>query len=458
MKEELLTKQKIDRAAVIGSHAVIKERPIVFSEHIWEYIRPTVLIESQSAPILKGNPAEQAYMRAFPLTTPKDLVVTDFSLNSCYINQYLIDTLGFDLPKRIVVNNHNRGSLSENLINDQVALGQIQDWASNQTGDFNIQFFNVTESEKKLAETLGIKASCGDIEKAMDIGSKTGFRRMSEEIGIPMPEGYICSDESTTQRAVEKLFKDKKNVLIKSEYGTGGTELKSNVLLSLEEWEGSESSLQDFVTEKLKLFNGFLGDEWVVEEVIQGDDGSVHAYIHDEQNAIPSFTLGSITEDNTYVGGYWPFESSTQTDKMTSIVDKKIVPYLQKNGVFGYHCFDFKDGKFLEDNARQGAIDFIHGIVARTAEIHFPNQKYAYWHEHIPIKIVTTFDEVWEKIGPLLIPPKDFGVPFAIVTNPEVLRFGRSLDLTAVSIGQTSSLEAARAYFKKMDNLIKSIL
>jgi len=427
-------------------------------ERNWGYRHPTILVESQSAPVLKGDPAEQAYMRAFPLTSPKDIVVTDFTLNGCYLNDYLIKTLSFDLPKFITIPHNGGKCLSENLMLDEESLKAIQVWGSERNGVAQIQFFNITDSEKVLAEKLGIKTSCGDICKTIEIGSKTGFRRLCGVLGVPMPEGYICEDRYSTQQAVSKLFADGKKVLIKSENGTGGTELKSNVLLTKDDWEKSELPFSGYVSEKLEFFNSVLGIEWVVEEVIPGDDGSVHVYVQDEKNADPSFILGALSENNSYVGGYWPFEGNSESEKMKEIVDQKLVPALQKMGVFGYHCFDFKDGKFLEDNARQGALDFIDGTVTRTAAIHFPGQNYAYWHSHVSISKPTNFDDVWEKLNQYLAPYNDLDHCFGIITNPEVLPFGRSLDLTSVSFGQGSSLETAKNHFKKLGGIVQSVL
>lgn len=441
-----------------GTNIGINEHINGLPERNWGYRHPTVLIESQSAPVLKGDPAEQVYMRAFPLTSPKDIVVTDFTLNKCYLDDYLIKTLGFDLPKFITVSHNGGDCLSENLMLDKESLKAIQAWGSERNGVAQIQFFNITDSEKVLAEKLGIKTSCGDICKTIEIGSKTGFRRLCEKLGVPMPEGYICEDESSTQQAVSKLFSDGKKVLIKSENGTGGTELKSNILLTKDDWEKSKLSFSEYVSEKLKFFNNVLGNEWVVEEVIQGDDGSAHVYIQDEKSADPAFILGALSENNSYIGGYWPFEGNLESEKMKEIVDQKLVPALQMMGVFGYHCFDFKDGKFLEDNARQGALDFIDGTIARVATTHFSGQNYAYWHCHVPISKPTSFDDVWEKLSPYLTPHNDLNHSLGIVTNPEVLPFGRSLDLTSVSFGQGSSLETARNHFKRLEGIVQSIL
>lgn len=427
-------------------------------ERTWRYRQPVVLVESQSAPVLKGDPAEQSYMRAFPLTSPNDLVVTDFPLNSCYVKDYLTATLKFDLPRFVVVPKNTSGCLSENLILSDEGIGAIQEWYSQSSGLGRIQFFNITGSERRLSEKIGIKSTCGNIDKAIEIGSKTGFRRLCQELRVPMPEGFVCNDVASTREAVKKLFDANKNVLIKAENGTGGTDLKSNILLSQLEFEDSKLSFDEYISQKLAYFDGVLGNEWVVEEVVDGNDGSIHVYIQDQLHADPSFVLGAISVNNSYFGGYWPFAESSQTKEMRAIVDQILVPGLQKIGVYGYHCFDFRGGKFLEDNVRQGALDFIDGIVARTAETHFPEQNYAFWHSHVPITGPTTFDEVWAILKSHLTPLNDTNRLLGIVTNPEVLPYGRSLDLTAVSYGQGSSLGRAKRHFEELVKIVQSNL
>jgi len=426
------------------------------SERRWEFPQPTVLIESQSAPALAGAPVEQKYMRAFVLAKETDLVVTDFLLNEVYISQYLKGVLGFQLPEFIVVPDSDKGTLSGNILSNSESQDKILNWTKKWGDSVKVQFFNITSKEKELLNVLKLPSTSGNIDGSIEVGSKTGFRRFSNEYGLPMARGYICSTIKETALALENIFQNSNKALIKSENGTGGTDLKSNIVFSKEEINGG--TLDDLILTKLAELDGFLGNEWVIEEFVEGNDGSVHVYINDCFKTEKPFVLGAISQDNSYVGGYWPSQTDEKTKTLIDYVSKVAVPNLQKLGVYGYHCFDFKGSKFLEDNTRPGALDFIDGFVGRISKHHFPNEKYSYYHMHVPISRPTTFNEVWSFLHSVMNPANAGNGKFLVVSNPEVLPFGRSLDLTAVCFGPTSSLDSAKQYFEVAKNYVQSIL
>lgn len=413
----------------------------------WGYRQPVILVESQSAPILLGDPPEQAYMRGCNIAKKGDLVVTDFPLDQLYVRGYLRDVLSFDLPDYLVVNRTGAGCLSDNLLNPANHAGlEIVErhWRLN-GGVPKFQFFNVTEHELALVGALGIGSTCGSPEMAIEVGSKPGFRRLCESLGIPMPRGVVCHSLEETIGAVSALLAEGKGVMIKTENGTGGTDLKSNVVIrKLDEVPG-----------KMADFDGFLGKEWVVEEKVEGDDGSIHVFINDKQIAEKSFILGAISTDNSYVGGYFPFEPSEEQTRMMEMVDEVLVPELQRLGVFGHHCFDFRGEYFLEDNVRPGALDFVHGMVVRIAEKHFGGKPYAYWHCHVDTSGPTDFAHVWDALSEFLDPTKASDGNLAMVSNQEVLPFGRSLDLTAISFGDDASVEKAKAFIDTLAEVVK---
>jgi len=416
----------------------------------WGYRQPVILVESQSAPILFGDPAEQAYMRGCNTTTKGDLVVTDFPLNRLYVEGYLRDILGFDLPDYLVIEQTGAGCLSENLLDptNQDCLKKMEQYWLLKGRQPKLQFFNVTEHELSLVRALGIESTCGNPEMAIKVGSKPGFRRLCEGLGIPMPRGVICHSLTETIVAVSALLTEGKGAMIKTENGTGGTDLKSNVVIGK----------VDEVTRKLADFDGFLGGEWVVEEKVDGEDGSIHVFVQDGQMAEKSFVLGAISADNSYVGGYFPFEPSDEQIGMMKMVDDILVPALQELGVFGHHCFDFKGGYFLEDNVRPGALDFIHGMVVRIAEKHFEGKSYAYWHCHVATSGSTNFERVYETLSEYLDPKNAKDGCVAMVSNQEVLPFGRSLDLTAINFGDDASVEKAKEFFTELEILAKEKL
>lgn len=427
----------------------------VYPEREWAFRQPTVLIESQSAPALRGVASEQVYMRAFPLARSADLVVTDFHLNKEYVEKYLKRVLGFDMPKFLVTPNQGQACLSEHIMTNPETLDSIKKWGKAQTGDVKVQFFNITDSEENLLRSLDFGSTNGNIESAIILGSKPGFRRFCEAAGVPIPAGEICKDTATSLVAIKRLFNEGKNVLIKSEYGTGGAVLKSNVLLTKEELNASfGGELEKYVSEKLSSFGDILGEEWEIEEFVDGEEGSVHVYIKDANSFEKAFVLGQTSEDNSYVGGYFPIFPNKEIKGMIKLVEEKIVPRYQKFGVYGYHCFDFKGDKFLEDNTRQGALDFIDGTVKRIIDLHFPKEPYSWWHKHVSISKPTNFEQVWNVLGQKLDPKKSLNGCFGVVTNPEVLPFGGSLDLTVVSVGASGSLEAAKSYFKELEQIV----
>src|SRR3990167_8425620 len=138
----------------------------------WGYRQPVILVESQSAPVLFGDPAEQAYMRGCNIAGREDLVVTD-------------------LPEYLVVDRVGAGCLSDNLLDprNRKNLGKIEQFWLAKGKLPKLQFFNVTEHELSLMRALNIDATCGNPEMAIEVGSKPGFRRLCESLRIPMPRG-----------------------------------------------------------------------------------------------------------------------------------------------------------------------------------------------------------------------------------------------------------------------------
>lgn len=425
------------------------------TERKWGFPKPTVLVESQSAPALIGDPAEQAYMRAFVLARETDLVVTDFPLNPTYVKDYLAGTLKFALPSFTVVSTNGGSCLSENIVRNPDTLTEIRNWHSRTNGVGTIQYFNVTEAERILTQELGIAPTSGDIDAAIDVGSKPGFRRFCEEVNLPVAPGAVCETLEQTVEIVDEFFAKGKGLLIKAENGTGGNSLKSNVSLSKNDWENSNKPLSGYIADKVGELGELIGDKWVVEQQVDGVEGSIHVYINDKVVAGKSYVIGAISEDNSYSGGYHPAIVTPETQQMIEMIDNIAVPKLQEMGVYGYHCFDFKGKYFLEDNARPGALDFVDGFVKRIAHTHFPEAQYAYWHHHVALHKNTNFDEVWQLIQPYLTPRNPNAGYLLAVTNPEVLPHGRDLDLTAIMYGPGADVDYAKDFFFLMSEFIQ---
>ncbi len=423
----------------------------------WGFDRPTCVIDSQSGPGLIGDPAEQSYMRAFLMAGEDDLVLTDFQLNQTYINGYLKETLGLAIPNFWVVNHQDLETLTDHLISDKDALSEVRQWLV--TRRSQVQFFEVTKKEATLLDRLGRpKATCGSVEAAAEVGSKTGFRRLCQELGVLHPPGFICCSLDDTVRAVDKLMRVGRQGLIKVNLGTGGYELKSNNMFSEKDWRESGLDLNDYVKEKLAYFNHLLGEEWVVEQYVGGALGSVHVYIKNENEATTPVAFGQDCENDSYVGGYLPCHSE-EAEIMEKVVEQKLVPALQERGIFGFVCFDYRGNWFLECNARPGALDFIDHFVTRVAQQHQVPSPFAWYHAHTSLPVDSiTFEEMFRKLDDDLRPEVGTSGNVPLITNPEVLPWGRSLDLTVVNYGPGASVDKAKQGFDQFKQTIEQRL
>jgi len=432
-----------------------KERRNEISQ--WGFDRPTCIIDSQSGPGLIGDPAEQSYMRAFLMAGEDDLVLTDFQLNQTYINGYLKNTLGLEIPNFWVVNHQNLETLTDHLISDREALSEVRQWLV--TRRSQVQFFEVTDKEADLLECMGNpRATCGNVEAASEIGSKTGFRRLCRKLGVLHPPGFICQSFEDTVKAVDRLMKVGRQGLIKVDFGTGGYELRSNNLFSEKDWRKSGKDLETYVEEKLAYFKHLLGKEWVVEQYVGGSLGSVHVYIKNESEATSPVAFGQDCENDSYIGGYLPCQSP-ETKIMEEEVAKKLVPALQERGVFGFVCFDYRGNWFLECNARPGALDFIDHFVTRVVERHQIPSPYAWYHAHtnLPVDRIT-FEGLFQRLQDDLRPEINDSGNLPLITNPEVLPWGRSLDLTVINYGNGAGVDRAKRGFEEFRGIIEQKL
>lgn len=420
----------------------------------WGFQIPTCFIDTQSAPALAGVEPEQKYMRAFLMAGQGDLVVTDFPLNQEYVGGYLGGVLKLDLPQFMVIPDFDQPTLSNNLLKHPESIKAINQWLTRTGGQ--LLYFNITQKEIYLTDALGNpKLVCGNIKEVINLGTKTGFKRLCQELGLPTPKGGVCFSVDGTVNLAQEIIGNGGAGFIKAKEGTGGTDLQSNVLFSASELGKSGLDIERYIRGKLEKFGGLLGDEWVVEEMVEGRDGSIHFYIDPCDGFSEHLVLGALSHDNSYVGGYYPYQMTPIEFSLMALAESRLMPEFQKRGVTGFHCFDFKGEYFLEDNVRPGALDFINQFVARIAEKHFFGYPYSWYHCHVPIPKPTNFETVFSLLSSRLSPLHLHDGCFAAVSNVEILPYGRALDLTAVSVGENCSVEKARAYFEDTKNYIK---
>lgn len=431
----------------------------------WGFPQATVIIDSQSTAPLRGIEVEQRYYRMYLLAKKGDLVLIDYPINSGYW-QYLAE-LGLDLPKVIRIPNLASPTLSLNAIMDHGPGISVMDYLQYylQAHQAKLQFFNLSADEITLAKALGNPAYIANLDGVVQLGTKTGFRQFCVENQIPMPNGKIVSSAEEILAYLERI---KTNLMVKASAGTGGVELGSNVTLGYSDWQNqTPTSLQLFLQQKLVPAE----PPYVVEQKLALPEASLHFFINEKGSVIyPPQIIGQEAPAGSYVGGYYPFSpESASLNNAISLGAKQIIPALAKQGLTGFHCFDFlhdpDTGKvyFIEDNTRPGALDFIDHFVKRTLAAQGLNQvSYAWYHLNTELghfhKDKTTFQEMSRALGELLDPKSNLAQYFSgfvLISNPDVLPYGYSLHLTAVSVGVGASVDKAKEIHDRAVNFLK---
>lgn len=432
-------------------------------KHAFGFPKPTIIIDAQSTAPLVGIEVEQRFYRMYLMGTGKDVAVFNYPVNQVYWQQYLQDMLHLDLPKVLQIPNAQQGTLSLDILSQGMVLNQLKGLVSE---GYKAQFFNLAEGEVALAHELGNPTYAQNIDTVMQIGTKTGFREFCGEYGIPMPDGYICNSAYELAQAVLSIMQQGSEVIIKASAGTGGTELGSNISISKEEviQAGNKVMLKELLLEKVSKLQP-SEPPYVVEAKLHREEASLHIFL-DEQGKIqygPMF-FGQLTHEGSYVGGFYPNTCPPEfNSKVEGIANEKIIPALQANGATGMHCMDFlhncgteggDDIKFIEDNTRPGALDFIHHFVVRVVEKVDPkNEQFSWYHRNTSLQEIgwdnVTAQQILAAGGELFDPTSSFAKQngwFALLSNPDVLPYGYSAHLTVVSLEKRSSQETEQLH------------
>lgn len=424
----------------------------------WGFPKPTVIIDSQSAAPLRGIEAEQVFYRMFLMGKPRDTALVNYPVDGEYLN-YLKNKLQIPMPDIIQIENKGTGCLSGDILAQKTVVKHIQQLVNRGN---KVQFFNLTDEEIELADQLGNPTYIQNLGKGEKLGTKNGFREFCNTNGINMPAGNICQDMDSVLKTVIELSIS--GVVIKSNAGTGGAELGSNVKITADEIKEKqdEGTLPAFLQSKMAALNP-IEPPFVVEQFLKLPEASLHIFLDEKGDTVIEPTVfGQFAHDGSYIGGHYPNGFTHDFNKnIKTLADDKIIPALKKIGATGMHCLDFlydeqsNEFYFIEDNTRPGALDFISQFVNKVASTH-NLEKPAWYHYNLPIKEIAgrpvTFAEIQEVLSDLLTPSKSF----LLLSNPNVLPYGYNLHLTGVSSGDESSSEKAKEiYIQAIEKLKK---
>lgn len=426
--------------------------------------QPTILLDSQSAPKLIGDDIEQQYYRlAVAMGSPNDIALVNYQINQSYLD-YTQQTLGIPLPQIVQIKNSGKGTLTRDILNQPDVMAQLQELVGQ---GYKMQFFNFLEDEVKLAQQFNENPTyAANLGEYLKLGTKTGFREFCQKHNIPMPQGAVCHTMQEVQQAIEEIGSD---CIIKSDEGTGGAELGSNVHISYESFLTAQKhdrlhagKLEHHLKKKMSKLVPSQAPYDVQKKLENVMEGSLHIFLNDDGTVfIDPVVFGQFAHEGSYKGGHFPNRLPSGFNEKMMAIAQKITAALKEEGATGMHCMDClynpqtHEVSFIEDNTRPGALDFIHHFVLKIADAN--KLKNPHWyHYQLPIKEIAgravPFEEVQAILGDQLIPSDSF----VAISNPNVLAYGYDLHLTGISGGENGSSDQALIVYQKAVEKLKN--
>lgn len=396
-----------------------------------------VIIDTQSNRLFRGIASEQAYDQRGGLCEvgSRGLVVTTNSFDPQYL-RYWSETLGFDLPRFMEVGPFDpHYTLSELLLQKPELQRKLKRIV--QGSQARLEFFCIEESERELASVLGIPAHC-NFEVAITLARKPAFKRLFDEVGIPTPPWFSCSDWEEFVAKKRTVLKGIDSIVVKAGDGTGGLACGGMFLAR------NQGEIEALISQ-----NGHLGKDFLVEELIPG---AQTVSVHWEMLPKESPRIIGIFHQRgeyAYKGVSWPTSITAKTRKqILADITEKLGYQLGRMKALGFFCGDIvvdRNGRhwWVDLNPRKGAILYVYNMIQRISALHFGGAKCYFFHEHIHFseKIDPSFSEIKGKLRNLISPQEQF----VTITNPGVIPFGY-VDITGVSL---NSLREAKVALKK---------
>ncbi|OGZ73798.1 MAG: hypothetical protein A2998_02045 [Candidatus Staskawiczbacteria bacterium RIFCSPLOWO2_01_FULL_37_25b] len=402
-----------------------------------------IIIDTQSNPLFQGSVLEQAYgLRGGLCEGGKDdIVVVANNFDKDYLKYW--KGLGFDMPTILVTQNGcPELTLSQLIMRDNAVSKKLKAIAS-RNGCARLEFFCIEESERQLAEHLGIPAYC-NFDFAFKFAKKPCFRRFCLQHNIPVVEGMCCKNLQEAEHFINGLHQRGISALVKSESGTGGIACGGAVKIDP----------GDNIKAKLEGIK-FIGQEFVVEKTIESvrEEISIHWEVQFDGQIRVVGIQDQLAKNFGYSGVSMP--SSIDPGEMAHL--KKILlgvlaPEMRNIGAIGFFSCDVilsPEEHWMDFNPRKGAAIYVRQMINRLQKKHFPDNQLFIWHEHNKVSDTISFEKVRKVLGSLIVPGHD-SKRLIVITNSGVMPYGY-LDITAIS---TVSREDARGHFEKAKNLI----
>ncbi len=387
-----------------------------------------VVAETQSNKLFQGSCLDQDYdQRGLSQIGQNDLFITTNPVDPKYLAYW--QGLGFSLPTMLVAGPYNpKKTLSDLIIENGKLQTQIKRLISN--CDARLELFWITELERRLAKCLGITPYC-NFDVSIELGLKSNFRLLCQELGIQVPQGAICHNSDELQLFFSSAQRNGAPYLLKKEYGTGGLPCGGSHVISQNDYPRNLS--ETVIVEKILEDFKEVALHW---EITQSGELRIIGFFQ------------QFSRDYGYSGTCSLIDfSNSRREKILKTLKERLFPVLKKRGGVGFFCCDIlvhKNEEFWVDlNPRKGAILYIHDMVRRLKKIQFPKANgLFFWHEHFNFEKGHSIVSLCNLLGEMVVPSKN-KERLIVLTNPGVYQHG-IVDITAVS---TISLADAKKFF-----------
>lgn len=385
-----------------------------------------IILDTQSNSRFIGVLLEQMYDQRGGLCQLDEngVLVTTELINPDFLNYWR--GLGLTLPQLFIAGPFDPScTLSQLILRNTELQQQIR--ASVNGDPSRLEFFWIEESERHVAEALGIPAYC-NFDVAISLSRKPAFKRFFNKIGLRTPSWFSC--HNTQDLATHgKVLLQSGSFLVKAQDGTGG------IACGAMECIENEAELATFISKQHNF-----GDEFVAEEVMDKmAEVSLHWEMLDDGHVRIINIFEQLSSGFSYAGAVWPPRGISEATRAQICHEAEtiLLPALQKLGALGFFCCDILVDKsgvpwWFDLNPRKGAIIYVHDMVRRLSE-HHVGQNHGYFrHEHLRLPECAdgwSFGKIQHILADLLIP----GDPaFSVVSNPGVISHGYC-DITGIS-------------------------
>lgn len=402
-----------------------------------------IILDTQSNRHFKGVAMEQSYDQRGGICQvgAGDIVVTTEPIDRDFLRYW--EGLGFDLPQFLVAGPFDSTcTLSQLVLRNRPLQEKILSLANGEPA--RLEFFCIEESERQVAETLGITPYC-NFNVSIPLSRKPNFKRFFDEIGLRTPSWFSCRNHEDLLKYGNAFLEKRKSFLIKAEDGTGGIAC------------GGMRRIGNLDQLRFAADSGLcFGAEFLVEEVVpRSAEVSFHWEITQSGEVLPVGIFEQLSHDFAYAGAVWPVQGVTD-ETSRCIIDEatgRFWPALLARGAVGYFCCDIIVGcdglpYWIDFNPRKGAILYVHDMVRRLSKKYARQDRGFFKHEHLKLPEraeAYCFSEIRSLLGDLLEPHYS---GFAVVSNPGVIKYGYC-DITGVSWVSAESAEARFARAKQ---------